>query len=82
MSQFGDVSTAKLLYQYADDSLNGYALNADLSILRHNIGSGSGNVIPIPPTEESVVHLRLPPLALPSANPCGHEVTKVSEEYI
>ena len=58
----GKVSQAHELYEYADSFLDGYELNASLSVLRHNDGSGSGTVHPIPPTENQVVSLLLPRL--------------------
>jgi len=65
-SKAGRVSQARELYEYADSLLDGYELNASLSVLRHNEGVGSGTVRPVEPTEDDVVSIFLPRLRSPS----------------
>ena len=56
----GDVEKAKYHYSNADTGLIGGQLNPSLSILRHNIGVGVGNVVPVEATEDCVNSLFLP----------------------
>ena len=75
-SKAGSVDIARTLYQKAD-SCQSYELNADLSVLRHNPGEGSGTVHPVPPTEDNVVGVFLPYMSEPT---CGETLVGVPTE--
>ncbi len=64
-SRAGKVSQAHALYEFADSFLDGYELNASLSVLRHNDGVGSGTVRPVPSTEDEVVSILMPRIHSP-----------------
>jgi len=83
-SREGRVEQARALYEYADSFLDEYELNASLSVLRHNGGTGSGTVRPVPPTEDLVVSLLLPRLRTPSldANRLIDEIPEATFEQL
>lgn len=79
-SKAGRVSQAHELYEYADSFLDGYELNASLSVLRHNNGTGSGTVRPVPPTEDIVVGMLLPRLRSP-AEDASYLIERIPEAH-
>lgn len=78
----GVVPEAGRLYDVADADLNDCTLNASLSILRHNVGKGSGTVVPVTPTEDRVVSFFLSPYSQPDENNHRHELGPIAEDHI
>ena len=82
-SQEGNIVDALKLYREADGFLsNGYCLNADLSVLRHNSGDGTGTVRPVPPTEDWIVSCFLPRLSNPENDLAGFFAVSVPSEDV
>jgi len=80
-SSSGDIETAKKHYQLADDALSIGQLNPSLSVLRHNVGVGSGSVKPVEATEDQIISFFLAERTIES-DCCRHLLGDISEAQI
>lgn len=70
-SESGNVGGALEEYRAADDLLPTGKFSPELSVLRHNVGKASGEIISIPPTEDKIFTLLIPDTAIESESNIG-----------